>query len=218
MNRLKNLSFILLIVFFGSIYQSTILPFINGIEFGSTVIDYQLNNKQKTNNFVGMDVVSKNSITLDETDKNLKTGENVLIRPDKLTIIVNSNANKTLWIKILQSIYTLLGLVTIALGIWIPFLILKVFRSLRYSRFFDRLNLIWINRIGIILLIVGLLKTLIQVVNVYIAESIVELTHYTFSYARIIDYSPIMTGLIILIMNEVLRIGTKMKNGQDLTN
>lgn len=45
----------------------------------------------------------------------------------------------------------------------------------------------------------------------------INLSNYDFSYAKVIDFNAIIMGVIILIMNEVLRIAIEIKEEQDLT-
>jgi len=217
MKRIKTLCVVLLIVFFGSVYQGAILPFIEGVRYGMTIAKYQLDHKEKTDDFILLDVVSKNYNYLEDSEINLRTGEKVLIRPNNLTVLVQSLLDKPIWWKALQGVYSLLVLMTLVLGIWIPFLVVKIVKSLQNSEVFDRKNLKRIQRIGIILLVVGILGTLLQAINIYSAQSMVDLSHYSFSYAKVIDFSPIIMGVVILIMNEILRIGIEIKEEQDLT-
>ena len=217
MKRIKTLCVVLLIVFFGSVYQGAILPFIEGVRYGMTIAKYQLDHKEKTDDFILLDVVSKNYNYLEDSEINLKTGEKVLIRPNNMTVLVQSLLDKPIWWKALQVVYSLLVLMTLVLGIWIPFLVVKIVKSLQNSEVFDRKNLKRIQRIGIILLVVGILGTLLQAINIYSAQSMVDLSHYSFSYAKVIDFSPIIMGVVILIMNEILRIGIEIKEEQDLT-
>jgi len=217
MKRIKTLCVVLLIVFFGSVYQGAILPFIEGVRYGMTIAKYQLDHKEKTDDFILLDVVSKNYNYLEDSEINLKTGEKVLIRPNNMTVLVQSLLDKPIWWKALQVVYSLLVLMTLVLGIWIPFLVVKIVKSLQNSEVFDRKNLKRIQRIGIILLVVGILGTLLQAINIYSAQSMVDLSHYRFSYAKVIDFSPIIMGVVILIMNEILRIGIEIKEEQDLT-
>ena len=217
MKRIKTLCVVLLIVFFGSVYQGAILPFIEGVRYGMTIAKYQLDHKEKTDDFILLDVVSKNYNYLEEPETNLRTGEKVLIRPNNITVIMQSVQDKPIWWKVLHVIYSLFSFFILILAIWVPFLVVRIVKSLQNSEVFDRKNLKRIQRIGIILLVVGILGTLLQAINIYSAQSMVDLSHYSFSYAKVIDFSPIIMGVVILIMNEILRIGIEIKEEQDLT-
>lgn len=217
MKRIKILCFVLLIVFFGSMYQGAVMPFIEGVKYGMTIAKYEQNSQKKTDDFLMMDVVAKQSDYMETSEINLKTGEAVLIRPTNISVLVNSLPEKPIWWIISQGIYAVLTLVVLALGLWIPFLVVKILRSLQHSEVFDRTNLKRINRIGIIILAMGIIGSIIQAINIYSAQHMVNLSNYDFSYAKVIDFNAIIMGVVILIMNEVLRIAIEIKEEQDLT-
>lgn len=217
MKRIKVLCIVLLVVFFGSIYQSSILPFLEGVKYGITVAKYQLDHKEKTDDFVLMDVASKDFTYLDMTEKNLKTGENVMIRTNNMTVLIHSLPNKPVWWSALQFVHFVLVSISLVLGIWVPFLVVKIINSLQRFDVFDRKNLKRIYRIGIIVLVIGILESILQTINVISAKSIVDLSHYDFTFAKIIDFNPIIMGVVILIMNDILRIGIELKEEHDLT-
>lgn len=217
MKRIKTLCVILLIIFFGSLYQGAVLPFIEGVKYGFAIAKYEIDTQNDTDDFLMMDVVSKDADYMETTEINKKTGENVLIRPTNVSVLVHSLPEKPVWWVVLQVIYGVLIVATLVLGIWIPFLVVKILRSLQHSEVFDRMNMNRINRIGLILLSVGIIGSVIQVINVFSAQYMVDLTHYNFSYTKVIDFNALIMGVVILIMNEVLRIAIEIKEEQDLT-
>jgi len=217
MKRLKTLCLILLIIFFGSLYQGAVLPFIEGVKYGLTIAKYETETNTKTEEFLMMDVTPKNENFVELIEINSKTGEEVLVRPTNISLIANAISERPTWLMILQSFYSLIMLVILVLGVWIPFLVVKILRSLQQSEVFDRINLQRINRIGFIILAMGIFGSIIQTLNVISAKHFVELAHFEFSYAKVIDFNSIIMGVIILIMNEVLKMAIEMKEEQDLT-
>ncbi len=217
MKRIKTLCIILLIIFFGSLYQGAVLPFIEGVKYGFAIAKYEIDTQKDTDDFLMMDVVSKDANYMETNEINTKTGENVLIRPTNVSVLVHSLPEKPVWWVVLQVIYGVLIVATLVLGIWIPFLVVKILRSLQHSEVFDRINMKRINRIGLILVSMGIIGSVIQVINVFSAQYMVDLTHYNFSYAKVIDFNALIMGVVILIMNEVLRIAIEIKEEQDLT-
>lgn len=217
MKRLKTLCVVLLIIFFGSLFQGAVMPFIEGLKFGLSIARYESDNLKDTDEFLLIDVVSKNHNFIENKEVNLKTGEPIMVQLSTVSIIINSLLNKPVWWKILQSFYAILTLGVLILGIWIPFLVVRILKSLQNSEVFDRANLARINRIGVILLLVGIVGTVIQVINIYSAQYMVELVNYKFSYAKAVDFNAIIMGVIVLIMNEVLKISIEIKEEQDLT-
>lgn len=193
------------------------MPFIEGVKYGMTIAKYEQDSQKKTDDFLMMDVVSKQSDYMEMSEKNLKTGETVLIRPTNVSVLVHSLPEKPMWWIVLQGVYAVFTLIVLALGVWIPFLVVKILRSLQHSEVFDRTNLKRINRIGIIILAMGIIGSIIQFINIYSAQYMVNLSNYDFSYAKVIDFNAIIMGVIILIMNEVLRIAIEIKEEQDLT-
>jgi hypothetical protein len=217
MKRLKTLCVILLIVFFGSLYQGAVMPFIEGVKYGLAIARYELGSKTKTDDYLMMDVTAKDADYMETTEQNLKTGDKVLVRPTNISVLVHSLPQKPAWWIVLQIVYGLSTLAILVLGIWIPFLVVKILRSLQHSEVFDRNNIKKINRIGVIILSMGLLGSFTQFINVFSAQFMVDLTHYNFSYAKVIDFNSILMGVIILVMNEVLKIAIEIKEEQDLT-
>ena len=217
MKRIKTLCVVLLIVFFGSLYQGAVMPFIEGLKYGLAIARYESDTQIKTEEFLLMDVMPKVNDYMEASEMNLKTGEQVLIRPNTISIIANTLPDKPVWWMIIQSLNALLTLGLLVLGVWIPFLVVKIINSLQNSEVFDRINLIRINRIGIILLAMGNAGTVIQFISIYMEQFMVDLAHYEFSYARAVDFNALIMGVVVLIMNEVLRIAIEIKEEQDLT-
>lgn len=217
MKRIKLLCIVLLIVFIGNMYQGVVLPFVEGIHYGLFIASYETDSNTETDEFLLMDIVPKKMDYMERTEVNLKTSDQMLIRPTNISLIVSSMPDKPVWWSFLQFIYFSLSLVVVVFGIWISFLVVRILKSLQQSEVFDRMNLKRINRIGFNLLFLGVSVTFIQFINVYSARYMVELTNYDFSYAKIIDFTAIIMAIIILIMNEVLRIAIEIKEEQDLT-
>jgi len=217
MERLKALCFVLLIVFFASMYQGAVLPFIEGIKYGLTIADYENSSNVNTQEFIMMDVEPKSSDLMKQNEVNIKNGQQVMVRANNVSVIANADTNQPMWWMIMNASYMALTIVVLILGIWIPFLVVRIFRSMQHSMVFERINLARINRIGIILLAIGVLGTIIQLINISTAEYMVELTHYSFSYSKAIDFNALIMGIVILIMSELMRLATDMKEEQDLT-
>lgn len=204
-------------IFFASLYQSVVLPFWEGVKTGMTTAKYQFEHKEQSDNFFLIDVTPKDYAYFDESEINLYTKEGVLIRPNNVTVMTKSLPDRTSTWLILKSFISIFTLIVLALGVLVPFLVVKILRSLQKSEVFDRRNLKRINRIGLILLAIGFFGTLLQIVNVLSAKLVIDLSNYNFSYANVFDFYPIIMGVVILIMNEVLRISIEIKEEQDMT-
>jgi hypothetical protein len=218
MERLKALCIILLLVFFASMYQGAVLPFIDGIKYGLSIAKYEDETNNKTKEFLMMDVVPKNEVNTIPNDINLKNGQPVIVQSTNISLISNeTNEQKPVWLMVLDALYMALTVIVLILGIWIPFLVVKILRSLQRSWVFERINLKRINRIGLFLVGIGLLGSVIQFINIISAEYMVDLAKYSFTYNKVIDFNALIMGIVILIMNEVMRIAVELKEEQDLT-
>jgi hypothetical protein len=206
-----------LIIFFGSLYQTVIIPFIDGIEYGLFRVQYESDSNIDTDNFLLMDIVPKQSDYMEKTEINLKSSEEVLIRPSNISIIVKSLPDKPFWWTVLQVITGILTFSVVIIGLWILFLVVKILKSLQKSDVFDRQNIKRINKIGFFMLFTGVAISVLQFINIFSAQYLVDLSNYEFSYAKSIDFNAIIMGLIILIMNEVMKSAIEIKEEQDLT-
>lgn len=217
MQRLKSLCILLLIVFFASLYQGAILPFIDGVNYGLSIAKYEDNIQNKTQEFIMMDVEPKVPGIMQANEMNVKNGKEVIVQANNISLIFSDIQEKPIWWMVLNSLYMALTVIVLILGIWIPFLVVKILRSLQHSVVFERINLARINRIGLLILGIGILGSVIQLINIISAEYLVDLTHYRFVYSKIIDFNAIIMGIVILIMNEVMFIAVEMKEEQDFT-
>lgn len=217
MNRIKLLCAVLFIIIIGNFYQGVVLSFIEGVKYGFAIAKYETDNHNYTDDFTLMEVVAKDVNYLDSTEINTKTGEALQIRANNISILVNSSTEKPVWWNVLQVVFGAFILSVLILGVWILVLVLKILFSLQKSDVFDRINLKRINRIGLIIILIGVISTALQFININSAQYLIELEHYVFSYAKFIDYNSLIMGVVILIMNEILRMAIEIKEEQDLT-
>lgn len=217
MNRVKLLCAILLIIIAGNLYQGVVLSFIEGVKYGFAIAKYETDHKNITDDFSLMEIVAKDANYLDSTQINNKTGQHLLVRSNNISLLINSQTEKPIWWSVLQVLYGIFILSVLILGAWILTLVVKILLSLQKSVVFERTNLKRIYRIGLIILLIGSINTALQLINIYSAEYLIDLQHYSFSYAKVVDYNSLIMGIVILIMNEILRMAIEMKEEQDLT-
>jgi len=106
-----------------------------------------------------------------------------------------------------------------AAGFEIAFFILfiKLIRSFSSSLIFDKTNsrrLLWM---GICMIGIGVCQTAMVISQVLTAKAEVLLDGYEITYYPALDLKCILFGLGILVMNEILRLATSIKEDQDLT-
>ncbi len=217
MKQLKILSVVLLIVFLGSLFQGAILPFFEGLKYGFSIAEYEEKQDISTSDFLMLDVKVNNPDYFDTAHVNQLTGEQVLIRPSNVSVLVKTMPEEPSWWFSVRVLYGVLLFAVLVLGIMIPFLVIKILRSLQNSEVFDRINIKRINRIGLVLLSIGFCSSVLQLIQLVSASQVIQLEHFSFSFARVIDFEALIMGLVILLMNEVLKFGVSLKEDQDLT-
>lgn len=217
MKQLKILSVVLLVVFIASLYQGAVLPFVEGLKYGISIAEYEEKQAISTNEFLMLDVKVNNPEYFDSSHVNKLTGERVLIRPSNVSVLLNNMPEEPSWWFVVRVLYGVLLFTVFVLGVIIPFLAIKILRSLQNSEVFDRINIKRINRIGLVLLSIGFCSTVLQLIQLISAQQMIQLEHFSFSFARIVDFEALIMGLVILLMNEVLKFGVSLKEDQDLT-
>lgn len=97
-----------------------------------------------------------------------------------------------------------------------PFLFFKIVRAVTKGNMFDASVLKKMNKIGWGIVIFYSLMQLIRMGEVYFNRQMIHIDNYEIVYT-IPNFTPLILGLVILFLAEVLRIGLFMKEEQDLT-
>ena len=144
--------------------------------------------------------------------KNYEQTQSILFAPTagKAFAEKNNLSNKFL---LLNGIAGFLGFIAF---IAIFYLFIKVINSFRKSEIFDTKNISRINWIGICLILCGLIQNLLSYLNTVLAKSIIEVDGYTVCMPKL-EWGIVIFGLSVLLMNEILRQATAIKEEQDLT-
>ena len=202
MKKLNILCILLLIVFCVSLIQNIIFPFFEGVEYGKMIKTFEKNTQQQLTSFLQVDISPRHPDYLQSNEKNEKTGEQVLISPTNVSLFINTVPEKPSWWIFVQIVNTAFFILIIVAGIWIPFLVIRVLLFLNRSEFFDRKILKRIYKIGILLLIIGISNSIFQYLSIFSASTFIDLSHYSFSYSKAIDFNTIVLGIVVLIMHQ----------------
>lgn len=153
-----------------------------------------------------------------ETENKL-TGEKVTIVPidDSGEVIYTfRNTSNSIWSMKSYIFYTIFICSACVFGIAFFILFIKLIRSFSTSLIFDRTNsrrLLWM---GICMISIGVFKTAMIISQVLTARAEIQLDGYEITYPPF-DMECILFGIGILVMNEILRLATSIKEDQDLT-
>ncbi|MGL4852655.1 MAG: DUF2975 domain-containing protein [Phocaeicola sp.] len=111
----------------------------------------------------------------------------------------------------------ILALPTLFGLLWIFITIIKLLRSVFSTQLFEQRNMARIASIGYVLVAIELLKIGMELLSYYSFEKLFTISPYTMDYWSILENSHLILAIIVLVMNELLRIATTMKEEQELT-
>ncbi len=152
--------------------------------------------------------------------QNSLTGEKVRIMPnDEYGVTINtikkvSDTNSAHLSD--ETIYIASTLVVFVLIITFFILFIKLIRSFSISLIFDKTNsrrLLWM---GILMICIGIWEVATPIYQVLKARSEIVLEGYEITFPML-HFEFILFGMGILVMNEILRLATSIKEDQDLT-
>lgn len=110
----------------------------------------------------------------------------------------------------------LLPLISAAFSVAFFILFIRLISSFSKSRIFDRGNSLRLMWMGISLIVINISFNAQQFYMARQAIDAIELEKYVLTYPEF-EWGGLLFGLGILVMNEVLRIATSIKEEQDLT-
>ncbi|MCQ2337115.1 MAG: DUF2975 domain-containing protein [Paludibacteraceae bacterium] len=152
--------------------------------------------------------------------QNSLTGEKVRIRPTEeegVTIQTIKKVSDTNSAHLSDEIIDIISiLVVFVLIITFFILFIKLIRSFSISLIFDKTNsrrLLWM---GILMICIGIWEVATPIYNVLKARSEIVLEGYEITFPML-HFESILFGMGILVMNEILRLATSIKEDQDLT-
>jgi len=147
---------------------------------------------------------------------NIKTGDKVNIRYDKaqLKATIVPIQGKSLFIY--ELIESLLALVIFFIGIYIPVLFFKLMSTLYFEVVFDKKNIRYIQKIGILLLLFYVVYFIFNYISYLVNISLFNFSNYTIQREPT-DIVWILLGIVVLLFAEIVSKGSKIQEEQDLT-
>jgi hypothetical protein len=117
-------------------------------------------------------------------------------------------------------IFALNQLLTLAITIFILYEVIALLNNLLQNKIFLRENALKLRRIALAMIAGWLLMIILSILLTFIFRDSISLADYQFKFYHAGDNkftSSIFSGLIILFIAEVFRIGTELKEENDLT-
>jgi hypothetical protein len=157
------------------------------------------------------------SVTFPSAIVNEKTGEEVRFEMRQIIAFLSDfPENIPAHVKIMDSATIIFSLIMAALFIYIPFIGYRIMKSVAQNEFYSIKNIRRIRKIALILLMIFLITVFINLSATISTNAYLQISGYR-AYVGMFDCSALFTGLIMLILSEILRYTANIKEEQDLT-
>jgi Protein of unknown function (DUF2975). len=157
------------------------------------------------------------SATFPSTFINKKTGEEVRLEIRQvLAYVTKSPESVPFYVKLAEIMSLVLVFILLALFIYLPFVVFRIMKSITKDEFYSVKNIKRIKKTSFILLGIFLISLITNISNVITTNAYMQMENYE-AYLGDLNYSLLFLGLITLILSEILRYTTTIKEEQDLT-
>jgi hypothetical protein len=162
-------------------------------------------------------VPAEGVITFPSSIVNEKTGENVRMEIREALIFMKQVPdNIPFYITLLKVISFLSVYVVMGLFIYLPFIAYKVLKSVSKNEFYTLKNINKIKKISFIILLMWAILYLANLFSYLVINFYVQPEGYHMMFDDT-NFSILFLGLILLIVSEILRYTTTMKEEQEFT-
>ena len=120
-------------------------------------------------------------------------------------------------------IFVFIGLICIiiigiiAIFIYMVVVFVKLMSLFIRSQVFERKIILLLNHIGVAFLVLAVISTVWDLGRTYLAAHLIDIEGLEVSYQYCIEWSNLLLGLVVLVITEILRQATTIKEEQDLT-
>ena len=220
MKRFKILCVLLLIVFFASVVTDFVMDFVSGARMGYTMGEYIVDNKLESREHLYVDVMENADRTvLVPNELNKLSGDSVVILRNRVSIVeyAESFAKESDKHNGWYTVLSCLNWFILAIFVYMVVVFVKIMRLFIRSQVFENRIISLLNHIGIAFVVLAIVSTAWKFGRTYLAGHLIDVEGLTVSYSHCIEWSNLMLGLIILVITEILRQATMIKEEQDLT-
>ncbi|MDR1582293.1 MAG: DUF2975 domain-containing protein [Prevotellaceae bacterium] len=208
------------VIFVGhSLYEGS-QWFISGLKAGySQAKEAHDQSKTNANLFVcGGDLTPiGGSATFPTQFLNLKTGEEAHIEITQMIAkLAKIPDSIPAYVIALDVIKTLLSFILFLLFVYLPFVVYRIMKSISSNTFYSIRNINKIRKASFLLFGIFLATTLTNVCLVITTNAYIQMEGYKAVF-KDLNYPLFFLGLIVLVLSEILRYTTSMKEEQELT-
>jgi hypothetical protein len=164
-----------------------------------------------------IDLKAKQSISsFPDSLTNIKTGKMVNIRYDKAQLRASVIPVPEKTVGTYQLIETLISLISIFIVIYIPVLFFKLMKSLTHEVVFDKKNIRYLRKIGLLLIGYYIVDLTINYISYRINVTLFDFADYTI-HRESSEMIWLFLGFVLLLFAEILTKGSRIQEEQDLT-
>ena len=220
MKRFKILCVLLLSVFFASVVKDFVLGLITGAKMGCSMVEYTIANGLESREHLYVDVVVDGDVSeLKPNAVNKLSGDSVVILRNNVSIVeyakafVGATDKHNIWYEVLNWINWLI----IGIFVYLIVVFVKIMRLFMRSQVFEHKIITLLNHLGIAFLVLAIVTTSWNFGRTYLAGHLIDVEGLMVSYRQCIEWNNLLLGLVILVITEILRQATTIKEEQDLT-
>lgn len=220
MKRFKILCVLLLTVFFASVVADFVMDFLYGAKMGITMDEYIVDNELQSREHLYIDVLTEaNKKELAPNALNKLSNDSVVILRNNVSVIeyapsfFGNSEKHNVWYEVLNWINFLI----IAIFVYLVVVFVKIMRLFIRSQLFEHKIISLLNHLGIAFLILAIITTAWNFGRTYLAGHLIDVEGLMVSYRHCIEWNNLLLGLVILVITEILRQATTIKEEQDLT-
>jgi ABC-type bacteriocin/lantibiotic exporter with double-glycine peptidase domain len=182
--------------------------------------EYIVDNELESREHLYVDVLTEvNKKVLTPNALNKLSGDSVVILRNNVSIVeyapsFSGNSEKhNAWYEVLNWINFLI----IAIFVYLTVVFVKIMRLFIRSQLFEHKIISLLNHLGIAFLILAIITTAWNFGRTYLAGHLIDVEGLMVSYRHCIEWNNLLLGLVILVITEILRQATTIKEEQDLT-
>lgn len=218
MKKFKILCITLLVFFFASMLQGFLSDFMSSLKVSSKMYDYKEKLGLESNDYIYLDLeADMNEFTPNAYNK--VSGDSVFVIQNNVSVIEfnKKGESQSKLSAVIENIIVIINFLILAIYLYIVVLFVKIVFSFSRSQVFEPIVIKRFNRVGLWFVILGVGTSVWQFMRIYVSAAVVQLPDYSLSYRNCIDWNSLVIGLMVLVITEILRQATTIKEEQDLT-
>ena len=220
MKRFKILCVLLLTVFFASVVTDFVLDLIAGAKMGYNMVEYTMANGLESREHLYVDVVVDGAMKgLEPNAVNKLSGDSVVILRNNVSIVeyAESFAEAKDKNNVLYEVLNWVNWLIIVIFVYLIVVFVKIMRLFIRSQVFEHKIISLLNHLGVAFLVLAIVTTVWNFGRIYLAGHLIDVDGLMVSYRHCIEWNNLLLGLVILVITEILRQATTIKEEQDLT-